>query len=240
MLPVCAPIFGSRRHSSSAVSLIRSTEVTRVNTLEVIRKTVQEPCPGKGKRELKRVSKSSSDLQNQSATLPKDRDGISVIEFSFPGMWTGVTGQVPLSFIRSANARTSCAAITECREANRLTQLTVGSLSLNTATRRSRSSPHTSSITRKRRRSPAISKSELVIVPRGLEYDTNDSFISLGHSQRKTVGGQGSASPNTTPPTPCPDASFTPIKSGHPPTSSLHRVGATVDSRSRVRASLIA
>ncbi len=175
MLPMCAPIFGSLRHSSSSISLIRSKEVTRVNTLEVIRKAVQEPCHGKGKRALTRVSKLLSVGQNHSATLPNDRDGISVMVFSFPGVLTGLMGHVPLSFILNANARTNCAATRECHDAMCRTQLTVGSLSLKTATRRSLSSPHTSSITKNNR-------SKLVIFPFGLLNKTREFLLSDGHS----------------------------------------------------------
>ena len=182
MFPVCAPIFGSRRHPSSPISVIRSTEVTRVQTLDVRRKTVQDACRGRGKRVLNRVSKSLSSSQYHSATLPNDRDGMSVIAFSFPGMWTGVMGHAPLIFSRSANARTNCAATAECRDASLVTQLTVGLLSLNRATRRSRNVPHTVSITNQRNNKPAISRSEFVMEPRGLVKETRFCFISSGHS----------------------------------------------------------
>ena len=182
MFPMCAPIFGSRRHSSSSISLICSAEITRIHTLEVIRKTVQDPCPGSGNRELNNVSKSSSDLQCHSATLPNERDGISVISFSAPGMCTGVIGHTPRCFILIANARTSCAAMRECREASRFTQPTVGSLSLNTATLRSRRSPQTASITSHVNSSPAISKSEFVMVPRGFWSEISSFLMYSGHS----------------------------------------------------------
>ena len=72
------------------------------------------------------------------------------------------------------------------------------------------------------------------MVPIGFEKGTKEALMSAGHSHGNTVGEQANALPNTTPPTPLPDASFTPIKSGHPATSSLHLVGAIVDLRSNV------
>ncbi len=211
MFPMCLPILGSRRHSSSPISLVCSMEITRIHTFEVIWKTVQDPWFGSGKRLLNRVSKSVCDLQCHSGTLPKDREGMSVIEFSTPGMWQGVIGHACLSLIRNANARTSCAATTECLDASLFTQLTVGSLSLNTATLFSLMSPHTVSITNHTSNRPAISKSEFVMCPCGFSKVTRSSLIAAGHSKRNTVGGHACDSPNTTPPTPWLDASVTPM-----------------------------
>ena len=104
MVPMFLPIFGSRRHASKEISLISSTEVTRIAILDVMQKTVQEPCAGSGKCELNSVSKSESVMQCHSHTLPNDREGMSVMAFSTPGIWTGVIGQVRLIFILNATA----------------------------------------------------------------------------------------------------------------------------------------
>ena len=55
---------------------------------------------------------------------------------------------------------------------------------------------------------------------------------------QNTVGIQDLFSPKMTPPTPCPDASLIPAKSGQPETNSVHFVGAMVDSHRRVWESL--
>ncbi len=105
--PVCLPIAGSRCHSSSVIPFICSAEVTRVVTLVSNWKIVQEAWFGRGNVELKRVSRSLSDLQCHSRTLPNDRDGISVSAFSTPGMCIDVSGHKRLMLRRSASARTS-------------------------------------------------------------------------------------------------------------------------------------
>ena len=80
MSPVCLPIGGSRRHSASSKRCVSSNEITLVESLLEIRKTVQEFWLGRGKVLLKKVSNSSSDLKCHSGLLPNDRDGISVME----------------------------------------------------------------------------------------------------------------------------------------------------------------
>jgi hypothetical protein len=55
---------------------------------------VQEFCEEIGKRLLNNVSNSVLDLQCYFGLLPKEREGISVIEFSSPAMWSGVMGHV--------------------------------------------------------------------------------------------------------------------------------------------------
>jgi hypothetical protein len=56
---------------------------------------VQEFCEEIGKRLLNNVSNLVLDLQCYFGLLPKEREGISVIEFSSPAMWSGVMGHVP-------------------------------------------------------------------------------------------------------------------------------------------------
>jgi hypothetical protein len=55
--------------------------------------------------ELNKVSKSSLVLHSHCGSLPNDRDGMSVIEFSSPAMWRGVIGHAPFNLSRSARAR---------------------------------------------------------------------------------------------------------------------------------------
>ena len=110
-------------------------------------------------------------------------------------------------------------------------------LSLNSATCVPVVTSHTSYMTNHSISSPAHSKSKLVSLPLRLELEIISRLMSSGHSNRNKVGTKALFSPTIIPPTPCPDASFTPTNSGHPATNSLHSVGATVYSRSSVRQS---
>ena len=56
-------------------------------------------------------------------------------------------------------------------------------------------------------RTPAISKSELVMSPFGLEVETRRLVMSAGHSRLHTVCGMSDEPCIQTPPTPKPDAS---------------------------------
>jgi hypothetical protein len=78
------PGLGSRRHSSIEVSCIRSKEITRIVILKDNWNIVQDFWLGSGKEALNKVSNSSSFLQCHFASLPKDREGMSVIAFFFP------------------------------------------------------------------------------------------------------------------------------------------------------------
>ena len=109
------------------------------------------------------MSKSVLDLQCHLGLLPKECEGISVIDVSSPAMWSGVMGHVPLSFSQSASALMRCAETIDPHVAMRLTHPTVGELSLNNATRFSRRVPHTDSMTSHKRSKPAILRLELVI-----------------------------------------------------------------------------
>ncbi len=155
---------------------------------------------------LNKHSNSWLDLHSHLGSLPKERDGISVIKFSSPAMWRGVIGHVPFSFRRRASARIRCANTSDPRVARQRTHPTVGELLLNRATRFLRRSPQTSSITSHKNRSPAILISELVIF--FLRYC---ALTACDHSHWKTMGTQASFSPMMTPPTPCEEASHTPI-----------------------------
>ena len=179
-------------------------------------------------------------MQCHSGTLPKERDGISAIAFSFPGMWSGVRGQADARLSRNASARTSCAATREWRDAIRSTQLTVGELSLSNATCLWAIDPQTPSIHSHNKSRPAISRSELVNVPRGFVNEMTLEVMSAGHWRRNTVGGHPIPSPSMTPPTPKLDASTIPMTSGHAATRSRHSVGRDVDRRRRKRISVIA
>ena len=134
MVPVCAPMFGSRRHSSIVVkAFICKMEITRVSMAEVRRKTVQDAWfLGGGKVELNKVSRSASDLQCHFGLLPNVGDGISAIAFCFPATCRGVSGHAPCTctFNRRASARicSSCATTNECRADIRSTHPTMGEL----------------------------------------------------------------------------------------------------------------
>ena len=105
------------------------------------------------------------DFQCHFGSLPKEHDGISVIEFSPPAMWSGVMGHVPLSFSRSASALMRCADTIDPCVARHWTHPTVGVLSLNNATLFSHRVLHTDSMTSHKRSNPDISRLELVIAP---------------------------------------------------------------------------
>ncbi len=152
----------------------------------------------------------------------KDLEGTSEMAFCFLSMYSAVRGQVLFDFCLKASAWTRCSATMDFREAKRVTHDNVGELLLNSAAHFSCSGWQTFSITSQSRRMPAISKSELVMPPVGLE------------AERKA------SSPMTTPPTPWLEASTFPTKSGQPDKSSLHRVGSFVDSRRSMQQPLIA
>jgi hypothetical protein len=120
--------------------------------------------------------------------LPNDLEGTSEIELSLPSMWSVVKGQVLLVLIRRASACTKCSVTSDFQEARRFVHPTVGVLSLYSATRFSCKGWHTASIINQRMRTPAISKSELVMMLIGFEKDRTLAVTSFGHSQQKTVG----------------------------------------------------
>ena len=103
-----------------------------------------------------------------------------------------------------------------------MTQLTDGELSLKSAMCLWQRSFAVPSMHSQRRRYPAISRSEFVILPLGLSKDTTSFRISSGHCKRNTVGGISESSPMTTPPTPWLEASTMPIESGQSATRPLH------------------
>jgi hypothetical protein len=96
------------------------------------------------------------------------------------------------------------------RDASRVTQETVGELSLKMATCFSASGWHTSSMTSQSSRTPAISKSEFIIHPVGLALERTFDVMSEGHFRQNTVGRQCAHSPMITPPTPWLKASTIP------------------------------
>ena len=151
-----------------------------------------------------------------------------------------ISGHALLAFMRIASACTNCSATRDCLDANLSIQLIDGVLSPSSDIDFSFKSPPTSSITIHANSIPAISRSELVILPLGFVRDFTSFVMSSGHCHRKTVGIHLDPSPNTTPPTPWLDASTMPTKSGQPLVSSRQRVGSLNDSRSRVLHALIA
>ena len=104
---VFLPIFGSLRHSPISKCVIRRTEVSLVQMAEEGWKTVQEFLLGRGNMELTIVSSASSDLQCHLGSLPKDRNGTSVILLRFPGMCMVVSGDTFAFHSLSARTRSS-------------------------------------------------------------------------------------------------------------------------------------
>ena len=189
---------------------------------------------------MNRVRKDLSDVQCHAGVLPNDLEGTSEIELSLPLMWSVVKWQVLLVLIRRASACTKCLATSNLQEARCFVNPTAGELSLKSATCFSFRGWHTAFITNQRMRTPAISRSKLVMVPTGFENKRMLAETSCGHSQQKTVGMHCNVSPITTPPTPWLDVSTIPMKSSQPDTSSLHCVGSLVDSRRSVWHPMIA
>ena len=180
------------------------------------------------------VRKDSSNVQCHTRMLPNDLEGTSEIELSFPSMWSVVKGHALLALIQRASACTKCLVTNNLQEAKRVVHPTAGKLSLKSATHFFCSGWHTASITSQRMRTPAISKSELVMVPVGFENNRTLSVTSCGHSQQNTVGIHSEVLPITTPPIPWFNALIIPTISGQPKMSSLHHVGSLVDSQRSV------
>jgi hypothetical protein len=118
-----------------------------------------------GKRLFNNVSELVLVLQCHLGSLPKDQEGISVIEFSSPAMWSGVMGQVLFNFSRRASALMRCADTIDPRVVRCWTHPTVGELLLNSPTLFCLRFPHTDSVTSHRRSKPASSRLELEICP---------------------------------------------------------------------------
>ncbi len=162
---------------------------------------------GIGNKVLNKVSKLWFVLQSHFFSLPNECKGMSIMEFSSPAIWSGVIGHVPCNLSRSARALMRLADTSNPQVARRRwTHPTVGELSLNRATFFSQRFPHTDSMTSHRNSKPAILRSELEI-----SFAWYLSLITWGHSHLNTVGVHASSSPNTTPPTPCDEASHTPM-----------------------------
>ncbi len=152
----------------------------------------------------------------------------------FPSMCIGVNRQEWFTSSPRASAWVRFSATIDFLEASRSTHLTVGTLLLNSVNRFSSKFLHTPSMTSHSSKRLAISRSEFEMFPLQLVGETMFNLISFGHSHQKTVGRHDEPLPNTTPLTPCPEASTIPMKLGHPQISSLHRVGSAINSRKRV------
>ena len=85
---------------------------------------------GRGNKSLNKVSRSVSVLHSHAGVLPNDRDGTSASAFRTPAMCSVVSGHACVALSRKASACTICSATSDCRDASRVTQLTVGELSL--------------------------------------------------------------------------------------------------------------
>ena len=67
-------------------AFVRKMEVTFILAAEERRNRFQEFLCGRGNKELNNVRKVSSEGQCHLASLPKDRDGTSVMAFDFPAI----------------------------------------------------------------------------------------------------------------------------------------------------------
>jgi hypothetical protein len=93
VVPIFFPAAGSRLHSSRVKGVIRKTKITRIAISEVGWQIVHKFVVRRKKVELKKVSNSASDLKCHFGSLPKEREGMSVIAFWSPAMCSVVTGQ---------------------------------------------------------------------------------------------------------------------------------------------------
>jgi len=134
--------------------------------------------------------------------------------------------------MRRASARIRCAAVVALDARRRDVHATVGVLSQPDATCACCRFA-TFSSTSQCMRSPAISRSEFVIVPVGFFWDTSWACIVCGNLMRHTIGGRLRFSQNHTPPAPSLDASQYPRKSGFAGMRSAHGVGCRCAMRSR-------
>ena len=73
---------------------VRKIEITRIAIFEVGNQTLQEFFRGSGNDELKKVSRSSSVLKCYLGSLPNEREGMSVMAFWSPEIWSVVSGQL--------------------------------------------------------------------------------------------------------------------------------------------------
>jgi hypothetical protein len=137
---------------------------------------------------------------------------------------------------RNTRTQMSCSTMRLEQDAIHCTQLTVGLLSLKSATCFSMRGPQTCSIMSHRMTSPASSRSELVmLVPFGLATNTTLAVMSGGHWMQNTVERHSDSSPEITPPMQWLDVSTTQTKLSHPATNLPQRVGGIVDSHGIVR-----
>jgi hypothetical protein len=158
--------------------------------------------------------------------MRNERDAMSAMVLSIPAMDTHSSGLVRCRCCRSANARSRCPAITDLDEWRRAHHATVGVLSQNSPTWQCwRLIGATHSSTSQARSSPAISRSEFVIVPFGLLEDTTFLVMSGGKAIRHTIGLMCVVPLNHTPPAPKAHASTYPTKFGVPGHSSSTDVG---------------
>ena len=155
---------------------------------------------------LKNVRNFWSSRKCHACLYPKERDGISAIRLCTPGICRGVKGHASLALIRYASALKSLLAGVERLDAILSIHPTDGLLSLSMRTCLWRRSLTTCSITSHNSTRPAISRSELVMVPPGLSSVWSWAFMLSGHSTLNTVGTHAVVIPNTTPPAPSFDA----------------------------------
>ena len=131
-----------------------------------------------------------------------------------PGICNGVMGHAVLALIRNASTLRSSAAGRERFDAILSTQDTDGLLSLRSRMCLCFKSRTMCSTISQRNTRPAISRSEFVILPSGFCSVWSWGVMLAGHLNQKTVGAHPLFMPNTTPPTPSPEASTIPPTSG--------------------------
>lgn len=163
--------FDSRVHSCVVDACVSNIEITLEESFLGIWNKLQQFCEGSGNFSLNIVRNSLSSLQYHFTFFPNEREGMSEMEFSGPGMCIGINGEARAAFNRTDSTLSIAAAVLECLEFIRRSQDTVGELSFRRATCRSCRVGNTCSITSHSNSPPAHSKSEFVILPFGFDSE---------------------------------------------------------------------
>ena len=106
-------------------------------------------------------------MHSHAGVLLNDRDGTSARALRTPALCSVVSGHACVALSCKASACTRCSTMSDHRNASRVTQLTIGELSLKSVTLFSLRLSHTPFITIHSMTMPAISRSEFDIQPAG-------------------------------------------------------------------------
>jgi hypothetical protein len=169
----------------------RSSEKTKELSLVLSWNSSQESSWSRGNWVLKEFKKEGLEEAKVAAeALPagsKECEATSAMSFRQPWIETATSGEASLTLLLIMRARTRQWPMRERLDVIRRAQLTVEVLSHHAATC---SFLRRTSISRTRcwRRSPAISRSLMVMSPVGLDRETRRAVMSAGQARRYTTG----------------------------------------------------